>query len=137
MWTLDEGLRLVRAIQSGCRRFGYHLALGGGVLNKGQSDKDVDLYFLPLNNDKYKEDKQGLLVWLESLWGQSQVLGDYGQAVPQFKYELKYDLEGNMIGVEAVPILAVEAPKQPKDGVYKYKLKFVRAGGDRIDAFIL
>lgn len=47
-WGLDDALTLVRQLQKEVRPFGYHIALGGGVLNKGMSEKDLDLYFLPL-----------------------------------------------------------------------------------------
>ncbi len=45
-WTLEEALILVRALQPTAWQYGYHLCLGGGVLNKGVSSKDLDLYFL-------------------------------------------------------------------------------------------
>jgi len=49
MWTLDEALILVRRLQGFVRPTCYHLALGGGVLNNGRSDKDLDLYFIPFS----------------------------------------------------------------------------------------
>jgi hypothetical protein len=51
IWGLDEALELVRSMQSALRPLGYHVALAGGVLNKGFSQKDLDLVFLPLTND--------------------------------------------------------------------------------------
>lgn len=51
MWTLDEALALIRKMQPEIRRFNYHVALGGGVLNKGRSDKDLDLYFIPFSEE--------------------------------------------------------------------------------------
>lgn len=49
MWTLEQGLTLVRHLQPLIRPTSYHVALGGGVLNKGYSDKDLDLYFIPFS----------------------------------------------------------------------------------------
>lgn len=49
-WTLTEALALVRDLQPISREYGYHLTLGGGVLNKGYSVKDLDLWWLPLND---------------------------------------------------------------------------------------
>lgn len=72
MWTLDQGLALVRIIQPRTRRFSYHLALGGGVLNAGHSHHDLDLYFLPLDDDT--RDSDGLVAFLERLWGTSESL---------------------------------------------------------------
>lgn len=48
VWKLKDGLALVRKLQPETRQFGYHLTLGGGVLNTGKSRKDLDLFFLPL-----------------------------------------------------------------------------------------
>jgi hypothetical protein len=69
MWTLEDGVNLVRTIQPGSRAYNYHVALGGGVLNSGHSDKDCDVYFLPLDNGDVA-DPIGLLDWLNSLWGE-------------------------------------------------------------------
>lgn len=71
VWNIEDGLRLVRALQPECRRFGYHLALGGGVLNNGRSYKDIDLYFLPLDNPKESPTSlNGLRNWLDEMWGE-------------------------------------------------------------------
>jgi len=51
VWTLDGGLTLVRLLQPLTRDYGYHLTIGGGVINCGFSRKDLDLFFLPLDND--------------------------------------------------------------------------------------
>ena len=50
MWTLDTALPVVRALQFKALQFGYHIALGGGVLNKGQSDRDLDIVVMPLDS---------------------------------------------------------------------------------------
>lgn len=64
MWTLEEGLKYVRAWQQDAEFLGYHIAIGGGVLNNGSSLKDLDLYFLPLTNDK-APDVEGVLELIE------------------------------------------------------------------------
>lgn len=78
-WKLDEGLALARALQPESRKFGYHLTLGGSVLNLGVSEKDLDLYFLPLDNGKKLEngkatDIDKLVEWLSGLWGKPENL---------------------------------------------------------------
>lgn len=82
-WTMEDGLKLVRALQPEARKFGYHLSLGGSVLNQGHSHKDIDLYFLPFENKGVnggKSNLQGLVSYLEELWGVSKCLfKDYGQ----------------------------------------------------------
>lgn len=49
-WYLADALLLVRELQALARPKGYHIALGGGVLNHGYSDKDLDIYVLPVYN---------------------------------------------------------------------------------------
>jgi hypothetical protein len=73
MWTIEGGLKIVRALQPATRQFGYHLALGGGVLNKGESKKDLDLYFLPMGGfgDTQEHKPDEMLRFLERLFGAS------------------------------------------------------------------
>ena len=42
-WYLDEALGLIRELQPNVFKFGYHLALGGSVLNVGLSVNDLDI----------------------------------------------------------------------------------------------
>jgi hypothetical protein len=115
MWQLDLALRVVRVLQSQTRQFGYHLTLGGGVLNKGESQKDLDLYFLPMGgfDGKKKHDPDAMLKYLESLWGASKPLAQNGG----YEYE--------------------ETSK-----FYKHAVQFTRWGGakrdvpQRVDCFI-
>lgn len=72
-WTIEEALPLIRAMQPVTRNHGYHLCLGGGVLNKGMSEKDLDLYFLPMGSTP--SDPPALLAWLTSIWGESTAIG--------------------------------------------------------------
>ena len=43
LWTLDTAVAFVREHQPHVMHLGYYIALGGGVLNKGWSDNDLDL----------------------------------------------------------------------------------------------
>jgi hypothetical protein len=74
MWDLEQALRVVRALQPVTREYNYHLAIGGGVVNNGESKKDLDLYFLPMGGFPGNEkptNPDGLLKRLEKLWGAS------------------------------------------------------------------
>jgi hypothetical protein len=51
-WYLADALLMIRQLQALVWPMGYHVALGGGVLNHGYSDKDLDLYVLPLGIDQ-------------------------------------------------------------------------------------
>lgn len=89
MWKLEDGLILVRSIQQPSRKYGYHVALGGSVLNKGESEKDLDLYFLPMGSDSgIKEEPGELVKWLSSLWGEPEPIGkDYAGPDPDGQLE--------------------------------------------------
>ena len=104
VWTLEDGLDIIRAIQPDTRKFGYHVCLGGGVLNKGSSHKDLDLYFLPMGGPK--SNPGGLVKWLESMWSTSTEIGngDY-PAEPPYLHRLKFQygelrIDVFVIGVE-------------------------------------
>ncbi len=78
MWTLEEGLEIVRRLQPLTRDFNYHLVIGGGVVNTGISRKDLDLFFLPLCNSDVNDPK-GMLALLEDMWGESEPIGGPGE----------------------------------------------------------
>jgi hypothetical protein len=92
MWDIDAGLLLVRTIQQDIRKFGFHVAIGGGVVNNGFSEKDLDLYFLPMGgftaNWRRTSNPGELLKYLENLWGLTQAIGNdnYGDREPLSAY---------------------------------------------------
>lgn len=45
---LPDALLLVRQLQAIAWPLNYHVTLGGGILNHGYSDKDMDIYMLPI-----------------------------------------------------------------------------------------
>ena len=90
MWTLALALNLVRDVQAAVKPFGYHVALGGGCLNNGMSNKDVDLYFLPLAD---ATDHLALLAFLSRQWGYPELINtnelQYGPD-KHYRAKLKY-----------------------------------------------
>lgn len=46
-WDLASAVVLARSLQPIAHEAGFNLTLGGGVLNVGYSDKDLDLVLLP------------------------------------------------------------------------------------------
>ena len=70
-WDLLIALDLIRRCQPQVKPLGFHICLAGGVLNKGWSEKDLDLVFLPLTNAG-KPDLAPLLVWFQQTWGDTQ-----------------------------------------------------------------
>lgn len=69
-WALKDAHILINSISEDAAKFGYHVALGGSVIVKGMSERDLDLYFLPLCNSKLpKAEPTKLVDWLAALWG--------------------------------------------------------------------
>ena len=68
MWDFFSAKSVIRSCQELSRHYNYHMCLGGGVLNKGHSKKDLDLYFLPLDDGDKKPDPKGLLDHLQVLF---------------------------------------------------------------------
>lgn len=123
-WTLDEALTLIRTLQPETRRFNYHLCLGGGVLNKGTSNKDLDLFFLPMSNGK-EADLSGLHEWLCGLWGDGQKLGGddegryEGDEESDYTLKVKFMYSGLRVDVFVVGGVEKEKPKDNKDTTSK------------------
>ncbi len=93
MWTLAEAREFISTrLQDWARLYGYHVCLGGGVLNKGKSTKDVDIYFLPMNNGDGNRPKE-LLVELQKMLLAELV--SIGSEYPE--QMLPYSFKGKMI----------------------------------------
>ena len=73
MWTFEEAQKLITTMQPFAKEHGYHIALGGGVLNKLSSTKDLDMYFLPLDNGLKLKNVE-LIMWLSSLFGTGRMI---------------------------------------------------------------
>lgn len=129
MWTLSEARVLINALQPHARTFGYHVCLGGGVLNQGSSKKDVDLYFLPLDNQKTETSSNKMLSFLEETWGKSASM------IPARKnrFESQIDIHGQ----RRLTLVEDKSDYPDKDdSVYTAKRKFAYSGL-RVDVFIL
>lgn len=68
-WTLLEAQSLIQALEPMVREgLKAHLLLGGSVLHRGGSHKDLDLFVCPLNgNDEWNEYKA--MQWLQEHLG--------------------------------------------------------------------
>ena len=89
-WTLESALALVRHLQTRVAKpCGYHACLGGSVLNNGESDKDVDLYFLPLVGQP--ADSAKLIRYLETRLGPSEPIGDAYPGELFYEHRLKFE----------------------------------------------
>ncbi len=98
-WSLDSALALIRSIQPELHTRKYHVALGGGVLNKGVSYKDLDLYMFPFNG---AETIEPLLPYLESIWGVAEDIGSDKEGYPpdiNFQVRVKFHVGPGRIDV--------------------------------------
>jgi hypothetical protein len=99
MWELVGALSLVREIQPKTRDYNYHIAVGGGVVNNGSSEKDLDLYFLPLDNGS-REDHNGLIAFLSQRFGRPRPIGDdeaYANQHTAYRSKIKFMVGGRRI----------------------------------------
>lgn len=95
-WTLQEALALVRDIQPIMREMGYHITLGGGVLNTGGSTHDLDLWFIPLNG--YPSTPREVMGWLLTNLSPSRSLRDGPDYGPDFFLHAVEMQEFNYLG---------------------------------------
>lgn len=85
---------------------GYHIAMGGGVLNRGSSTKDLDLYILPCVGERNNE--IGMLNYLAKVWGTADTIGtSVSDAVSRpewaiYSHKLKYESRNGRIDVFVV-----------------------------------
>ena len=122
-WTLDDALKLIRGLQEPTRKYGYHITLGGSVLNDGKSNKDLDLYFQPCAGEYNKG--EDLVKWLVSIWGEPQTL--------KKEYDTPDPDEGRFLSSRT--LTTKDPMKFNLKQIYLRALKFGR-GPDRIDVFI-
>lgn len=59
LWTWRQGLELCRAVEAKLAPLGAHVALGGGCMVKGYSEKDLDIFVYPhlLTSSKERIDR--------------------------------------------------------------------------------
>lgn len=68
-WTLEQALETIRHAQVGCMARGFYLSLSGGVLNRGQSENDLDLLAMHMTE---LSDPRALIRYLTLVWGPIQ-----------------------------------------------------------------
>jgi len=95
MWTLSKAADLVGGLEPLVRELNYHTLLAGSVLHVGQSEKDLDLWFIPLNG--YESDSQKVYALLSSVFGPLEPIRDS----PDYQgmtYHCKEMLKGHYLG---------------------------------------
>jgi hypothetical protein len=84
-WTFEEALEFLRPLEAPLRMSGFGLALGGSVLTKGKSDKDLDIVVFPLDSGLYDIRRARVCfhkAGMEQLWDHYDVLRFWHQGNP-------------------------------------------------------
>lgn len=110
IWTFEDALPLVRAIQPDAKRFGYQLTLGGEVLDQGFSDHSLDLYGIPLEEPPPAPpaNPEGFWEFLTSIWGEGEkwtreTLSPEETSLAQFAVVGKFTYSGLRVDVGLLP----------------------------------
>ena len=80
-WTLEDGLDMARQLRRVAAGYGWHVAIGGGVVHRGWSNKDLDLVMFP--HDSTRETFN------------TRMIGDIGSILSKSGWEL-YRTVGEM-----------------------------------------
>jgi len=62
MWTLDSAQTLISKLQPKAWEAGWNLCVGGGVLNEGRSNSDLDLVAIPTTKEARNADVRQILI---------------------------------------------------------------------------
>ena len=100
-WTMEQALDVIRFIQPLLKEHKYHVALGGGVLNNGFSDKDLDLYFFPFDESKIDP----IMPFLETIWGKSEEINPNREGYPaDVNFEVKVKFGAKVPGEKRIDV---------------------------------
>ncbi len=114
-WYLADALILVRELQALAWPNGWHIALGGGVLNHGYSDKDLDLYVLPIYNQPVCLDELSILSKLAEVLDATHPDGEpvcsfQGNPHECYTYSVRYPYKKN----QSVEVFVVRRSALPQ-----------------------
>ena len=74
-WDLVRAVLYIRGLQRKAHQFGYNLTLGGGVLNNGHSDHDLDIVAIPRNGIDIQVTLSALLTLFNVIEGPNFIPG--------------------------------------------------------------
>lgn len=67
-WTFSEAISYIRDRQTGAFQHHYNLCLGGGILDRGFSDHDVDIIAVPANGHTATMDNYlDFVLWMNTV----------------------------------------------------------------------
>jgi hypothetical protein len=122
-WSLEQALTLIRTVQPFAQHAGYHLALAGGVLNRGSSHHDLDIVVMPLRDDRNRS--------LNGLWRAFGLCGveQISDLGPHYPHESHRTLWRGFMGGKVIDLFVYGEPEAAaaRPGVFKRILKRLRA----------
>jgi hypothetical protein len=93
-WTREMAIDLASSMDPFIAPLGYGVMLGGSVLSKGSSTKNLNLFFMPRFEPTAKvADDMGLITWLGSILGKS-TKGFEGKTNSTYKHYMEFNFDG-------------------------------------------
>lgn len=115
-WTIADAALLIGAIAAKSHKFGYTPTLGGSVICKGLSNKNINIFFVP--NEVTRELPVDLLMWLAEKFGAGKTI-----------------VGGPAIG-GAPNGVVYRAGNQPVESKFKHRMTFT-LDGRKIEVYVL
>lgn len=111
IWYRAEADLLIRKLQEAVWPLNYHVALGGGVLNHGYSDGDLDIYLLPIYTKEWTPDYLNIRSVVQDALGTT--VEDMTHYYPgrAFKFEWIAMPQGKRVDVFVVDARVEECPR--------------------------
>jgi hypothetical protein len=107
MWTVIDGLHTCKEIEMIAKGYGYHVALGGSVMYRGSSMKDLDV--IVYNHRRGTQDKEGFLKHLDQVGWREHVEWQKSHSTPSGEASDKPIAESKM---RVYPVLNKENSKR-------------------------
>jgi len=93
MWKINEAIETIKPFESIAAIMGYHVALGGSVMYKGESTKDLDII---VYTHKVKDEKRPLSTMLMDLFVYNKLIADYNQLGNSLNFDPDRKVFGTM-----------------------------------------
>lgn len=96
MWTLSQAQRLVSELHDVVWDVDYHICVGGSVLYQGSAEKDLDLFFLPLNG--FERRPEDIYNVLDGVFGPLRSLRDSPDYAAGNPWHIQNSYKGSYCG---------------------------------------
>jgi hypothetical protein len=94
--TLEQALPVIRGIEYELSSRGAHCALGGSVLHRGESEKDLDIFVYPRNCDQQRTPEQ-LIELLQHLFPTGRDLTDDAYPSDRLRFVVMHPMSAEVV----------------------------------------